>query len=339
MNTQKISCMVVLLVALVVPALAQDGGATRSARMVKGQKQKIAGVVVKRDGDAFVLRDQNGVDTKVMLSNATKVIERKSNPFRGAKNYGVTQIVRGLEVEVEGLSDGSQLSADKVRFRDNDFRVARSIETRVMPVETRVTDTEGRVTRAEENAQRLSGQIGELNAVTDTLKTSTKQAQATADSAMAGVQETRQQVAQVNTQVNNRISMIDDYEPRKVTTVNFKVNSSILSPEARLALDEIAGVAKTEKAFLIEVAGFASAEGSVDKNRVLSQRRADSVVRYLAETHMIPLRRITTPFGYGASNPIADNTARDGRQQNRRVEVRVLVSKGLTMMGRPGTGE
>ncbi|MFY9574265.1 MAG: OmpA family protein, partial [Blastocatellia bacterium] len=65
-------------------------------------------------------------------------------------------------------------------------------------------------------------------------------------------------------------------------------------------------------------------------NRVLSQRRAEAVMHYLAENHDIPLRRIVLPFGYGEAMPIADNTTRDGRKQNRRAEVSILVSKGLT---------
>ncbi|MDT7541132.1 MAG: OmpA-OmpF porin, family, partial [Acidobacteriota bacterium] len=61
----------------------------------------------------------------------------------------------------------------------------------------------------------------------------------------------------------------------------------------------------------------------------LSQKRADAVVRYLAETHNVPLRRIVTPFGYGAAQPVADNKTRTGREQNRRVEVSVLVNRGI----------
>jgi outer membrane protein OmpA-like peptidoglycan-associated protein len=337
MKNQKFNLLFTLMMglALLVPAYAQNSdttsGATRPSRMVKGQKQKLTGVIVKREADSFILRDQSGVDTTVTLTSATKAVERKSNPFRSAKNYGITQLVRGLEVEVEGVSDGSTLTANKIRFRDTDFRIANSIESRVTPVEGRVSGAETRITAAEQNAQRLSGQIEELGQVTNTLKSSTKAAQDTADAAVAGVNAT-----------NQRISMIDDYEPLKATTVNFKVNSSVLSPEAQLALDEIAGTAKTQKAFIIEVAGFASADGDADKNRMLSQRRADAVVRYLAETHMIPLRRIVTPFGYGAANPVGDNTSKEGREQNRRVEVRILVSKGLTApvgATRQSTGE
>lgn len=323
MKRQKFNLLFVLVTGLLllVPAFAQDPatGGKRPSRVINGQKQKITGVIVKRDAESFVLRDQSGVDTTVVLTNATKAVERKSNPFRGAKNYGMAQLVRGLEVEVEGRSDGTSLTAEKIRFKDEDFRVARSIETRVTPVEGRVGSAEGRLSQAEQNAQRLSGQLEELTAVANTARGGARAAQESADVAIAGVNAT-----------NQRIAMIDDYEPRKAATVNFKVNSADLSPEARISLDEIAGAAKTEKAFIIEVAGFASADGDLDKNRLLSQKRADAVVRYLAETHLIPLRRIVQPFGYGAASPVADNTSKEGREQNRRVEVKILVSKGLT---------
>ena len=80
---------------------------------------------------------------------------------------------------------------------------------------------------------------------------------------------------------------------------------------------------------MLEVSGFASADGSTEANRRLSQRRADTVIRYLVENHQIPLRRIVTPYGYGESNAVADNATREGREQNRRVEVKVLVNRGL----------
>ena len=66
----------------------------------------------------------------------------------------------------------------------------------------------------------------------------------------------------------------------------------------------------------------------------LSQRRADSVIRYLVENHNIPLRRIITPYGYGELQPVAENTTREGREQNRRVEVKVLVNRGI-LQGAP----
>lgn len=291
----------------------------RLRQVPAGEKLKINGIIVRRNPDSIVIRDQNGMDVIVNLNNATKVTERKSNPFRRAKNYETTSLLRGLQIEAEGRGNSAgALVANKIKFTNDEYQVARSIESRVTPVEGRVTETEGRLTSAEQNAQRLSGQIDELGQVTTNLKGNIKEAQNTADQAIAGVNAT-----------NERISMLDDYEATQNTSVNFKVGSAVLSPEAKAALDQIASQAQTQKGFIIQVAGFASADGNEDRNRQLSQRRADAVVRYLVENHNVPLRRIITPFGYGESNPVADNATREGREQNRRVEVAILVSKGL----------
>ena len=310
-------------------ALAQDvrpssGSASVTTRAVPdNQKMKIVGIVTERDADTFVVEDASGVRTDVVLTDRTSV-KTKGGFLRGGKNYGVTSILRGLNVEVEGRGDASgQLAAEKVRFNESDLRVARSLEARVDPVESRVGSAETRLGQVEQNSQRLSGQLDELAAVSNAARGGARAAQETADMAVAGV-----------TSTNERISALDDYVPQQSIAINFRVGSAALSPQSRVQLDDIARQALAAKGYVIEIAGFASSEGSVALNRRLSQQRADAVVRYLAETHRIPLRRIITPFGYGETQAIADNATREGRAQNRRVEVRVLVNRGL-MQGAP----
>jgi outer membrane protein OmpA-like peptidoglycan-associated protein len=309
-----------LVLALAPLALGQNTSTqTGNVRTVSsGQKMKIKGVVTRRDADTFTVRDLNGVDTVVRLTDQTSV---KSNGgfLRGGTNYGVTNILRGLNVEVEGRGDQSgQLLAEKVRFNESDLRVARTVESRVDPVENRVGEAEGRIGQVEQNAQRLSGQIDELAAVSNAAKGGAKAAQETADAAVAGVNAT-----------NERISALDDYVVQDTMAINFRVNSSVLSRDARAQLDAVATKAQTAKGYVIEVSGYTDSSGSLDKNRRLSQQRADSVVRYLVENHQIPLRRIITPYGYGESQAIADNRTRSGREANRRVEVKILVNRGL----------
>lgn len=313
-------------------AMAQSTAKADTSQVVKiqsGAKKKIAGTIVSRDADNFILRDMTGGDVQVMLTGNTKVEEKKSNPFRRSKNYGTTQLLQGLTVEVEGRGDSAgMLVADKVKMTDSAVVMARTVDTRMKPVEGRVSTAEGRITEVETNAQRISGQIEELAAVSNAARGGAKAAQESADAAIAGVEATNKRIDQI-------VSDLDDYEMKRIITVNFKAGSFKLSPEAEQTLDEIATQAKVEKAYMIEITGFASAEGKADLNKRLSQQRADSVVRYLAENHMIPLRRIITPFGYGTLNPVADNTSRDGREQNRRVEVRVLVNKAITKPAAP----
>jgi outer membrane protein OmpA-like peptidoglycan-associated protein len=337
-NTRSFRLLSALLTALALclPAAAQtqENAATRIAA---GQKQKISGVIVSREADNMIVRDLTGGEITVTLTGSTKITERKSNPFRSAKAYQVTALLRGLEVEVEGRgNDAGALVAEKIKFTNDDFGVARSLDTRVAPVETRVTTTEGRMdgaenrlTAAEQNAQRLSGQIEELAAVANIARGGAKAAQETADQALTASKANSADIRATN----DRISQIDNYEASKNVAVNFKVNSAALSDEAKAALDEIATQAKGEKGYLIQVTGYASADGGAARNRALSERRADAVIRYLAENYDIPLHRMINPFGFGELKPVAENDTREGRQQNRRVEVTILVSKGLTASG------
>ena len=321
-NLSMLGALVLVSVALIVPVTAQQpaGSTANKTQVASGAKMKVKGMIVKRDQGNFILRDQAGSDLTFRLASNAKIEEKKGNPFRGGKKYAEAQLVRGLYVEIEGRGDASgTLIADKIKLSDNDFKVAHAVDSTVVPVENRLGEAEERVTRTEQNAQRLSGQLEELSQVANLAKGGAAAAQETADVAVDGVNRT-----------NDRISSLDDFEVKKSESINFKVGSAVLSPEAKTMLDEIATLAKGEKGFVIEVRGFASSDGAENSNRVLSQRRAEAVMRYLAENHDIPLRRIILPFGYGEAMPIADNTSRDGRKQNRRCEVSILVSKGLT---------
>ena len=311
-------------------AIAQDTTNPAGSRTVaSGQKMKIKGVVTRRDADTFTVRDLNGVDTVVRLDSNTSV-KTHGGFLRGGTNYQQTNILRGLNLEVEGRGNGTELVATKIRFNDSDLRTARAVESRAAPLEERATTTESKLTEVEANAQRMSGQIEELAAVSNAARGGAKAAQATADAAVAGVNAT-----------NERISALDDYEPQTVSAVNFKTGSSILMPDEKTKLDDIATKALNAKGYVLEVSGYADSRGSINLNRQLSQRRADAVIRYLVENHNIPLRRIITPYGYGEINPVGDNTSKEGRAQNRRVEIKLLVNKGLTTAAptmNPGTG-
>ena len=303
-----------------------NAGVGGAATVPLGQKMQIEGVILKHDGNSLQVRDNRGGDYVVTLSGGTEIREKKSNPFRGAKTYTQQHLLQGMMVQVSGTGGGSgNILANRVRFTNADLRVAEAIDTRVSPVEQNLNQTKTRLGQAEQNAQRLSGQLDELSAVANAARGGARAAQASADEANEAAGRANAGVEAANT----RISSIDDYQVKGTATVNFKVGSSVLSKEAQAELDKIAESAKNEKAFVIEVSGYASSEGPKDLNQRLSQTRADQVIRYLAENYDIPLRRFVTPMGLGITHPVADNTTRTGRQANRRVEVRVLASRGL----------
>ena len=255
-----------------------------------GAKMKFQGVVIDRNADTFTIRDRTRTDYQVRITDDTSV-KTTGGFLHGGKKYPVTDLIRGLIVEVEGKGDAQgELVADKIRFRESDMRAAVTSDTRVGPVE--------------ENQKKIAGQIDELYAV---------------------AQEARQQVAQVN----ERVSALDDYDVQEKIAVNFRLNSAVLLPEARHQLDEFATKALASSGYMIEVSGHTDSTGSDAKNMRLSRDRAESVVEYLTVNHKIPARRFITPMGYGKSEAVADNSTVSGRAQNRRVEVKILANRGL----------
>jgi len=259
-----------------------------------GSKMKFRGVVISRDADNFTIRDRTRQDYLVRITDNTS-IKTNGGFLRSGKKYPVTDILRGLIVEVEGRGDTQgQLVADKIRFSESDMRAAVTADTRVSPVEA--------------NQERMAGQMDELYAV---------------------AAEARTQAANAN----ERISALDDYDTQETVAVTFRVNSAVLSPEAKQQLDDFASKAMTAKGFMIEVAGHTDSTGGESKNFRLSQQRAEAVVQYLAVKHKIPLRRFITPMGFGKTEAVADNTTASGRAQNRRVEVKMLANRGMNQQG------
>ncbi|MBX7219953.1 MAG: OmpA family protein [Blastocatellia bacterium] len=272
-----------------------------------GEKVKTKGRVAKRQGDLVTLKTYDRGDVVMLLTSATS-IKSKGGFLSSGKDFSQDSLLVGLRVEVEGFGNSEgQLAAQKIRFKESDLEVAKSIDTRVAPVEDRVA-------RVETANEELASQVDELNNISKSLKTD--------------IDATRTEMKDLNSKVNDRISALDDYDVKDSTTVNFKVNKYDLSPDAKQNLDTLAQKALNTRGYLIEISGHTDTTGSLEKNRVLSQNRADEVVRYLAEMHRIPLRRMITPFGYGSSQAVADNTTKEGREQNRRVEVKILVNKG-----------
>ena len=124
--------------------------------MANGQKAKIRGSIVRREADTISIRDDQDRETVVVLTDETTV-KSKGGFLRFGKNYDVTNLVRGLPVEVEGVGNREgQLIADKVRFESSDLKVALLVDKRVGPVE--------------QANERLSGQVDELGEISKLAK-------------------------------------------------------------------------------------------------------------------------------------------------------------------------
>ncbi len=109
----------------------------------------------------------------------------------------------------------------------------------------------------------------------------------------------------------------------KNSDAKFKFDSAELSAEAKGILDQfVQKLIEENKGVFIEIQGHTDNTGTDEVNMTLGQKRAEAVMMYLYKQHRIPLHRMSV-VSMGSSMPVADNSSRDGRSQNRRVEILV----------------
>jgi OOP family OmpA-OmpF porin len=175
--------------------------------------------------------------------------------------------------------------------------------------------------KAQTAAAAADTRAGQAQTAAQGAQTTATGAQTSATTANNGVTAANTRITTVETRINNL--NIDRYTAGPATTVTFKVGSATLDDAGKKALDGIASqVSSLNAGFLVEIQGFASSEGTEAQNLTLSQNRANAVQRYLVGKN-VPLFRISMA-GLGVEKPVADNKTKDGREQNRRVEVRVM---------------
>ncbi len=120
------------------------------------------------------------------------------------------------------------------------------------------------------------------------------------------------------------VANLDNYQPASSKTVYYAFNKSALDDESRKELDELAGALASAKHYLVVVQGHTDTIGGADYNYTLSEKRAESVVRYLATKHNVPVYRIHT-LGLGKDAPAQAEDKREARRLSRRVEVKAYL--------------
>jgi outer membrane protein OmpA-like peptidoglycan-associated protein len=112
-------------------------------------------------------------------------------------------------------------------------------------------------------------------------------------------------------------------------TVKFGVGSSKISAQDQEVLKTLAQTASGLTGYIVEVMGYTDATGSAEMNTKLSEDRAKAVITYLVQQGSVPIRHIVAPGAMGEYGEKAPNETKAGRAENRRVEVKVLVNKGI----------
>jgi outer membrane protein OmpA-like peptidoglycan-associated protein len=129
--------------------------------------------------------------------------------------------------------------------------------------------------------------------------------------------------------LRGRMGDIDKYNVKGTTNVNFDTGKAVLSAQAKADLCAAANAAEGMDNALLLVVGYTDSTGSQEFNQVLSEKRAGNVVNHLQQACGWKPYRMLTPTGMAMADPAASNDTAEGKAQNRRVAVNVLVSKGL----------
>jgi OmpA-OmpF porin, OOP family len=125
--------------------------------------------------------------------------------------------------------------------------------------------------------------------------------------------------------LTNTVANLDNYRPVAETSVKFGFNKDNLTAKSKEALDQLAGTISSTKGYIITLEGSTDSVGSPEYNYDLSQRRANSVIQYLASKYNVPAHKIYV-IGLGKDKPLETNKTREGRADNRRVDVRLMTN-------------
>lgn len=201
------------------------------------------------------------------------------------------------------------------------------VDQQIAPVQARVAELES---TTEEHAERIDAVDNRAQQGIAGANDAAQAAQASADAADAAAadadrmaeaaQQSADQATNLVGALQSRFDAHNNYSVAQTVSVMFALESAALSDDGMATVGRIAG--QVQAGDFLEVQGYTDATGDDGYNIALSERRASAVQRYLVSQN-VPLFRIEM-VGLGEANPTAGNDSREGREQNRRVEVRLL---------------
>jgi outer membrane protein OmpA-like peptidoglycan-associated protein len=277
-----------------------------------GEKVKSKGVITSRAGDALTVKTADGPYT-VVLNSDTKVQQPLGLIGARKKDMPPDVLIPGLKMKFEGVGDDqNQVVAKTIEFENDDLALAEVIQAGLNPT-------------AQQQARNM--QTYEANRLaTDAAIQANKQEIEANKQRIAANEQGIQEVAQAT---QRRFSELTEWVPKAEGVVNFEVGDSTISAENKQAIAAFAQQALQYKGYVIEVKGFADSTGSLADNQQLSKERAQAVVAYLLQDCHVPVKNIVAPGAMSETNPVASNETSNGRAENRRVTLRVLVNKGV----------
>jgi outer membrane protein OmpA-like peptidoglycan-associated protein len=298
------ACLFALIALAVAPA----------ARAASGDKVKNKGVITLRSGDTLTVKTSEGV-FMVTINSDTKIQHGVGLTGMRKKQDTPDVLIAGLKMKFEGVGGDqeNQVIAKTIDFDEDDLALAEVIQAGLNPV-------------AQQQAQNMQTYAAN-KAATDAAIASAKEEIATTQREIAA---NKSDIDQVAASTQKRFSEMGEVVTKDQYTVLFATGDYSLSKEYKQGLAALAKQALAyPKGWGISVAGYADSVGTASSNQVLSKQRAQAVVAYLLQDCGVPVGRILAPGAMGETNPAASNESASGRADNRRVDVKLLLNKGV----------
>ena len=307
--TKKIvilACLLGLFASAVAPAVAKDN-----------DKVKDKGVITLRNGDNLTIKTSDG-DYTVTINSDTKIEHPVGLTGMRKKQDTADVLIPGLKLKFEGVNGAgeNQVTASRIEFDSDDLALAQVIQAGLNPT-------------AQQQARNMQA-ISANQAATEANAAALAQAKQEIAATQREIEANKASIDEVAQNTQKRFSEMGEVVTKDQYTVLFATGDYSLSQEAKQKLTDLARQALNySKGWGLSVAGFADSTGTAAANQVLSKQRAQAVVAYLLQDCGIPVGRILAPGAMGETNPAASNETTSGRAENRRVDVKLLLNKGV----------
>jgi OmpA-OmpF porin, OOP family len=293
--------------------------ASISAFGAGGDETHAKGMIISRTGETLIVSGPQGKAT-VVLTDDTTTKDDKGLFGLDKEHLSSIVLIPGLKVDVEGTSDEQgRVLARTITVDGDDLETAEMVQAGLHPTAEQVSTNVKAIAGNQEN---IAANKVQLAAQKENIETNQQNIAGNKQKIEENIKEIEE-----NTQ---RFTALSEYDVKRQATVKFPVGSSSISAKDQIQLKELANTATGLKGYIVEVMGYADSTGSAAMNTKLSEDRAKVVVTYLMQQGNVPVRHIVAPGAMGEYGSAAPNETKAGRAENRRVEVKVLVNKGIS---------
>ena len=283
-----------------------------------GDKTEVKGMIASRTGETLIVKSADR-NVTVVLTDDTTTKDDKGLFGLDKQHMSNAVLMPGLKVEIDGSSDDQgRVVAKTITVDGDDLESAEMIQAGLHPTAEQVAT----------NVQAIEANRGDIAANRVQLAAHKENIETNQQNISGNRQKIEQNLANIE-ENTKRFTALSEYDTKGEATVKFNTGSAKVSGADQEELKKLAETAKGLAGYIVEVTGYADSTGGAAINTKLSEDRAKAVITCLMQQGNVPIRHIVAPGAMGEYGASAPNETKAGRAENRRVEVKVLVNKGI----------